>query len=212
MTNCEESVVDHPLVWGEPQLLPVWECAKGAAKALCGETVVLKTLRGQRRNGLSENTLLDNRFSARRLRRSFDAPPYYGLTICGQSRALLKANHVEHPRGFEMPMKKSLRSLEKAPPPKKPNHLSTNSPLHGLSFARPVEAIFFPKPPLSRRRRRTGKRLSKRVLLESPFSSLPPLKKNLKTLESVKNMLLSTFSCWSALSPHNAFSPLRAVL
>ena len=105
-----------------------------------------------------------------------------------------------------MPMKKSLRSLEKVPPPKKPNHLSTNSPLHGLSFARPVQAIFFPKPPLSRRRCRTWKRLSKRGLLKSPFSSLPPLKKNLKTLESVKNMLLSTFSCWSALSPHNAFS------
>ena len=36
---------------------------------------VLKTLRGQRRNGLSKNTLLDNRFSTRRLRRSFGAPP-----------------------------------------------------------------------------------------------------------------------------------------
>ena len=32
--------------------------------------------RGQRTNGLSKNTLLDNRFSARRLRRSFGAPPY----------------------------------------------------------------------------------------------------------------------------------------
>ena len=32
---------------------------------------VLKALRGQSRNGLSKNTLLDNRFSARRLRRSF---------------------------------------------------------------------------------------------------------------------------------------------
>ena len=36
---------------------------------------VLKTLRGQSRNGLSKNTLLDNRFSARRLRRSLGAPP-----------------------------------------------------------------------------------------------------------------------------------------
>ena len=34
-----------------------------------------KALRGQRRNGLSKNTLLDNRFSARTLRRSFGAPP-----------------------------------------------------------------------------------------------------------------------------------------
>ena len=34
----------------------------------------LKTLREQRRNGLSKNTLLDNRFSARPLRRSFGAP------------------------------------------------------------------------------------------------------------------------------------------
>ena len=33
-----------------------------------------KTLRDQRRNGLSKNTLLDNRFSARPLRRSFGAP------------------------------------------------------------------------------------------------------------------------------------------
>ena len=33
-----------------------------------------KTLRGQRRNGLSKNTLLDNRFSARPLHRSFGAP------------------------------------------------------------------------------------------------------------------------------------------
>ena len=40
--------------------------------------VSLKThenLRGQRGNGLSKNTLLDDRFSARRLRRSFGAPP-----------------------------------------------------------------------------------------------------------------------------------------
>ena len=61
--------------------IKVWECAKGAAKASCGETVVQKcvfgesvstlppqgqsgpfrriegqTLRGQRRNGLSKNT------------------------------------------------------------------------------------------------------------------------------------------------------------
>ena len=35
----------------------------------------LKTLRGQRRNGLSKNTLLDNRFSARCLLCSFSAPP-----------------------------------------------------------------------------------------------------------------------------------------
>ena len=33
-----------------------------------------RTSRGQRRNGLSKNTLLDNRFSARPLRRSFGAP------------------------------------------------------------------------------------------------------------------------------------------
>ena len=75
-----------------------WGRAKGAAKASCAETVVQKgvfgesvfysaplrfsglrrcfkgqTLRGQRRNGLSKNTLLDNRFCARRLRRSFGA-------------------------------------------------------------------------------------------------------------------------------------------
>ena len=37
---------------------------------------VLKTLREQGRNRLSKNTLLDNRFSARRLRRSFGALPY----------------------------------------------------------------------------------------------------------------------------------------
>ena len=70
--------------------------AKGAAKASCGETVVqkgvfgesvsslpplrfaLKThknLKGQRGNGPSKNTLLDDRFSARRFRRSFGAPP-----------------------------------------------------------------------------------------------------------------------------------------
>ena len=35
---------------------------------------MLKTLREQRRNGLSTNTLLDHRFSARPLRRSFGAP------------------------------------------------------------------------------------------------------------------------------------------
>ena len=38
---------------------------------------VLKTLRGQSRNGLSKNSLLDNRFCARRLRRSFGAPPFF---------------------------------------------------------------------------------------------------------------------------------------
>ena len=43
-----------------------------------------KTLRGQRRNGLSKNTLLDNRFSARRLRRSFGAPPE-NATLATQS-------------------------------------------------------------------------------------------------------------------------------
>ena len=72
------------------------ERAKEAEKAPCGETVVQKgflgesvsslpaygfqvlleqTLRGQRRNGLSQNTLLDNLFSTRRLLRSFGAPP-----------------------------------------------------------------------------------------------------------------------------------------
>ena len=35
----------------------------------------MKTLSGQRGNGLSKNTLLDYRFSAQRLRRSFGAPP-----------------------------------------------------------------------------------------------------------------------------------------
>ena len=34
----------------------------------------MKSLRGQRGNGLSKNTLLDDRFSARPLRRSFGAP------------------------------------------------------------------------------------------------------------------------------------------
>ena len=34
-----------------------------------------ENLSGQRRNGLSKNTLLDNRFSARHLLRSFGAPP-----------------------------------------------------------------------------------------------------------------------------------------
>ena len=34
-----------------------------------------ENLKGQRRNGLSENTLLDGPFSARRLLRSFGAPP-----------------------------------------------------------------------------------------------------------------------------------------
>ena len=42
---------------------------------------VLKTLRGQSRNGLSNNTLLDNCFSARRLRRSFGAPPRFFLSL-----------------------------------------------------------------------------------------------------------------------------------
>ena len=37
--------------------------------------MVLKPLRGQISNGLSKNTLLDNHFSARRLRCSFGAPP-----------------------------------------------------------------------------------------------------------------------------------------
>ena len=37
----------------------------------------MKTLRGQRGDGLSKNTLLDDRFSARRLRRSFGAPQNY---------------------------------------------------------------------------------------------------------------------------------------
>ena len=41
-----------------------------------------QTLRGQRRNGLSKNTLLDNRFPARRLLRSF-------------WRALTKASHIK---------------------------------------------------------------------------------------------------------------------
>ena len=73
-----------------------WGRAKGAAKASCGETVVQKGVFGEfvsslpplrgfkgcfkskpeggkRRNGLSKNTLLDNRFSAWRLRRSFGA-------------------------------------------------------------------------------------------------------------------------------------------
>ena len=36
-----------------------------------------QTLRGQRRNGLSKNTLLDNRFSARPLRNSFGAPWFF---------------------------------------------------------------------------------------------------------------------------------------
>ena len=40
-----------------------------------------KTLRGQRRNGLSKNTLLDDRFSARRLLRSFGAPPKTVLAV-----------------------------------------------------------------------------------------------------------------------------------
>ena len=35
----------------------------------------LKTVRGQRRNGLPKNTLLDNHFSTRPLLRSFSAPP-----------------------------------------------------------------------------------------------------------------------------------------
>ena len=43
----------------------------------------LKTLREQRRNGLSKNTLLDNHFSARRLLCSFGAPPETNtLRIC----------------------------------------------------------------------------------------------------------------------------------
>ena len=75
---------------------PFVRARHGAEKASCGETVVqkgvfgesvsslrpqgllvkhLKTSRAQRRNGLSKNTLLDNRFSARLLR-SFGAPPF----------------------------------------------------------------------------------------------------------------------------------------
>ena len=42
---------------------------------------VLENLRGQRRNGLSKNTLLDNRFSAWRLRRSFGTPPIIGRPL-----------------------------------------------------------------------------------------------------------------------------------
>ena len=71
---------------------------KGAEESSCGETVVQKrgfgesvllcplirfapttseNLRGggERRDGLSKDTLLDNRFSAQRLLRSFGAPP-----------------------------------------------------------------------------------------------------------------------------------------
>ena len=51
---------------------------------------VLKTLRGQSRNGLSKNTLLDYRFSARRLRRSSGAPPPY------QSRFLVEGDATKH--------------------------------------------------------------------------------------------------------------------
>ena len=45
----------------------------------------MKTLRGQRGNGLSKNTLLDDRCSARRLRRSFGAPPQKYSKTCGLS-------------------------------------------------------------------------------------------------------------------------------
>ena len=41
---------------------------------------VLKTLREQRRNGLSKSTLLNNRFSARPLRRTFSASWYFATT------------------------------------------------------------------------------------------------------------------------------------
>ena len=65
-----------------------WGCAKGTAKALCGETVVQnakkrrhfsfkRNLEGRERereeNGLSKSTLLDDRFPARRLLRSCGA-------------------------------------------------------------------------------------------------------------------------------------------
>ena len=69
-----------------------------------------KTLRGQRRNRLSKNTLLDNRFSARRLLRSFDP-----LSFCGVShnyraisckmryRTLLLLRNPAFYRGFRFP-------------------------------------------------------------------------------------------------------------
>ena len=45
----------------------------------------MKTLGGQRGNGLSKNTLLDDYFSARRLRRSFGAPqPTFSTAILCQ--------------------------------------------------------------------------------------------------------------------------------
>ena len=44
-----------------------------------------KTLRGQRRNGLSKSTLLDNRFSARPLRRSFGAPWFFAKLLLPDS-------------------------------------------------------------------------------------------------------------------------------
>ena len=50
----------------------------------------LKISREQRRNGLSKNTVLDNRFSARRLLRSFSAPSHPQTTIAfGVSPPLL---------------------------------------------------------------------------------------------------------------------------
>ena len=56
----------------------------------------MKTLRGQRGNGLSKNTLLDDRFSARRLRRSFGAPPYI-RSVDRASRATVEQCLVQRP-------------------------------------------------------------------------------------------------------------------
>ena len=96
--NCEQTlqklrtnrIMNQQVFLKNGRFPKVWGRAKRAEKASRGETVqkgvygesvsslpsgVLesKPLRGQRRNGLSKNTLLDNHFSARRLLRSFGA-------------------------------------------------------------------------------------------------------------------------------------------
>ena len=66
-----------------------------------------QTLRGQRRNGLSKITLLDNRFSARRLRRSFsqspDLPPPHGLA---PSETMVSDHGLGPPLSTENPRNK----------------------------------------------------------------------------------------------------------
>ena len=70
-----------------------------------------KTLRGQRRNGLSKNTLLDNRFSARPLRRSFGAPPEVSERGC--QRGVAREGLGRGWKGLGLPYSRKLVGTKK---------------------------------------------------------------------------------------------------